>query len=178
MKRKGLSAVWRDAVRDSSLDSMAKLVALVLSTFMSGHGRAWPSRDTLAAGASVCDRTVDAALSRLEQSGFLVVERSKGGNAKTNRYQAVLPETANELRRSEWATAKLPTPNGEADDANGERASPESLESVESRTSARGRRGRAAQHALVENCQGCGARFETTDEDAVRCPSCEAGEPR
>ena len=73
--------------------------------------------------ASVKDRTVDAAVRRLEAAGFLHVERSKG--RRSNRYYARLPATANELRGSEWATAQPPTFNREAHASNGEPASPE-----------------------------------------------------
>jgi hypothetical protein len=51
--RKGLVAVWRDAVRDSDLDRTAKLVAFMLSTWIAGRGLAYPSKATLAKGASL-----------------------------------------------------------------------------------------------------------------------------
>jgi hypothetical protein len=132
VKRKSAVAVWRDAVRDSGLDSTAKLVAFCLSTYFDVSGRTYggrysPSRTTLARGCSLSDRAVDAALVRIEASGFLTVERTTGGNARTNVYNAQIASTANEVRRSEWSTANLTTPNGESDDPNGERGSQESV---------------------------------------------------
>jgi hypothetical protein len=108
--------VWRDAVRDSELDATAKLVAFVLSTYMNGRGCARPSKETLAAGASLSSgrRAVDHAVDRLEGAGFLEVERSRGRTA--NRYQATLSPTAHELRRSEWETAQETQPNRAPDD--------------------------------------------------------------
>lgn len=88
---KGLPAAWRDALRDSPLDKSAKLVGLVLSTFLNGKGRAFPSLETLADGASVSRRTVWAAIARLELHGFLSVTRSRG--RQSHRYLATLPVT-------------------------------------------------------------------------------------
>ena len=83
----------------------AKLVAFCLSTYMNGNGNGWPSQDTIAAGGSITDRAVFSATKRLEDAGFLVVERSRGRSSHT--YVATLPLTANAVRRSEWATATL-----------------------------------------------------------------------
>src|SRR5262245_44913042 len=127
MSKKSLLAVWRDAVRDSGLDRTAKLVAFVLSTYMNRHGDAYPSQATLAAGASLTDTAVRAPIQRIEAAGFLKVERSKGRTA--HGYTAILPPTANALRRSEWATANGTTANPERDALNGERRSHESIES-------------------------------------------------
>jgi Helix-turn-helix domain len=102
--RKGLPAVWRDALRDSSLDNTAKAVGFVLSTFANASGYAYPSRETLARGASLGLRTVDAAISSLEAAGFVLIERSRGRSS--HRYTLTLPATAQELRRSEWTTAQ------------------------------------------------------------------------
>jgi len=56
-----LPLAWRNAVRDSDLDSTAKLAGHTLSTYMTGRGLAYPSRETLARGASLALRSVDAA---------------------------------------------------------------------------------------------------------------------
>jgi len=80
---------WRNAVRDSSLDGTAKLVALILDTYMDGHGETWPSKTTIAAGASCDSSTVKRAVHRLEDAGFLLVIRSRGG--RSNRYRACMP---------------------------------------------------------------------------------------
>lgn len=62
----------------------------------------WPSQDLVAANASLSDTAVRVATQRLEAKGYLRVERSQGRSA--HHYLARLPATANELRRSEWAT--------------------------------------------------------------------------
>jgi hypothetical protein len=130
VKGKSIPQVWRDVVRDSSLDSTAKGVAYSLSTWMSWRGYAFPARETIAAGAGYTDRTVDRALRRLESAGLLHIDRTKGGKARTNHYLARFPETANRQRRSEWETAKQEIANSEADDLNSEPVSHESAESA------------------------------------------------
>ena len=81
--------VWRDAIRDSELDATAKAVAWALSTYMNGRGEAWPSKETLAVGASKSKRAVDGAIVRIARAGYLGVSQSKGRSS--NRYQAKLP---------------------------------------------------------------------------------------
>jgi hypothetical protein len=73
-------------VRDSDLPSTAKLVAFVLSTYMDRNGHAWPSKETIAAGASLSRRAVDPAIDRLEGTGLIQVERSR--SRRGNRYRA------------------------------------------------------------------------------------------
>lgn len=84
-------ARWRNLVRDSDVDSTARLVALVLSTYMSSTGNgAYPSKRTLADGCGLnSTRAVDQAINRLELAGLLAVHRSKGHNPNT--YQALVP---------------------------------------------------------------------------------------
>jgi hypothetical protein len=84
---------WREAlVRDSDLDSTARLVGFVISTHMQPDGSgAFPSTATIAteAGLGSSARTVIKAVRDLEQAGFLHVTRSKGRHS--HRYLAVLP---------------------------------------------------------------------------------------
>jgi hypothetical protein len=155
-RRKSLVAVWRDAVRDSKeLDRTAKLVAFCLSTYMNGNGNGWPSQDTIAAGGSITDRAVFSATKRLEDAGFLVVERSRGRSSHT--YVATLPLTANAVRRSEWATAtstaKGDARNPERHALNPERRSPESVKSAESRAL---HAADALRGATASACPECG----------------------
>lgn len=145
-RRKGLVAVWRDALRDSELGSVVKLTGHTLSTFMDARGVAWPAKKTLAAGASISSRSVDGAVDELEHAGFVDIERSRG--RASHRYQATLPATAQELRRSEWATAQITASNSAAHDTNSAAPAHESGESAESRTS------RAASAATP--CVHCG----------------------
>ena len=82
----GLSpvAAWRNFVRDSGVDPTARLVAFVLSTYMARNGNgAYPSRRTIAKGAGIGVRAVDAAINRLEAAGLLAIERSKGHTSNT-----------------------------------------------------------------------------------------------
>jgi hypothetical protein len=167
---KSLPAVWRDAVRDSQLDRTAKLVALVLSTYFNARAVAWPSRGTLARGASVSDRAVDSALARLEHAGFLLIERTTGGRQITNRYLALLPETANELRRSEWERANGATQTAKRSALNSEHPSQESAESAESGAldAAAAFEGAAAGARGV--CVGCGEEKRLALDGL--CPIC------
>jgi hypothetical protein len=82
--------VWRDAVRDSDLDTTAKVVAFTLSTYMNGGGWCHPSKATIARGASLsAPRAVNGAVNRLERAGFLEIRHSRGHHA--NRYRAAIP---------------------------------------------------------------------------------------
>jgi hypothetical protein len=78
----GLSPVarWRNLVRDSGVDSTARLVAFVVSTYMHADGNgAFPSKATIARGCGLSStRAVDAAINRLEAAGLLTVHRSPG----------------------------------------------------------------------------------------------------
>jgi hypothetical protein len=172
--RKPLVAVWRDAVRDAQeLDRTAKLVAFILSTYMNGHGSAWPSQDTIAAGASLTDRAVHTATVRLERAGFLEVERSRGRSS--HQYVATLPLTANAVRRSEWATANGTAPNSERRSSNSERRSPESVESAESGalSAAAALWGDAASALIEDECIHCGER-KPIHSRALTCVICDA----
>jgi hypothetical protein len=177
VSRKPLVAVWRDAVRESTLPTTAKTVAWCLSTYMNGQCLAWPSVDTLAAGSSLSDRATSKALRVLESAGFLQVDWSEGGRSRTHRFVACLPETANEVRLSEWETAKRTTRKGEPDALNPERRSPESVESAESGALARGARpeGSPAQRAVMVDCFTCG-ESKPGGEDDVVCFDCQAAE--
>jgi hypothetical protein len=118
-RRRSRPVVWRDALRESGLDATARHVAHVLSTYMDGRGRCWPSRETLAAAVGLSVRTVERAVQRLEAVGWLRVERTEGGRHRTNTYEALLPQTASQRRRLEWETASSTTGNGVIDDRNG-----------------------------------------------------------
>ena len=121
---KGLPAVWRDALRDSDLDKAAKIVGFVLSTYLNAQGRAFPSTETLADGASISRRSVSPAIERLERHGFLSVTRSR--SRRGNRYQITLPVTGQPLRGSEWETAQSSARNWAMARNNGATTSPES----------------------------------------------------
>jgi DNA-binding transcriptional regulator YhcF (GntR family) len=96
---------WRIAIRESDLDAIAKHVALTLDTYMNRRGLAWPARATLAAGTGRAVSTVDRALTRLEQAGFLVAARSRG--RRSNLYCASLPNSSAEETVADALTAAL-----------------------------------------------------------------------
>jgi hypothetical protein len=101
VKARDLRIIWRQTLCESdSIDRTAKLVGLVISLHMDPDGFCFPGRQRIAWLCSLSDRAVDGAVRRLEAAGFLRLERSKGGNSKPNHYFALMPETANELRRS------------------------------------------------------------------------------
>ena len=151
---KPLVGVWRDSLRDSAVDSSSKLVGLVLSTYMNGRGYARPGRVTLARGCSITTRTVETCVRKLETAGFLIVEWSVGGRSQTNVYQAHLPETSNDVRRSEWETANAATQTANLTTQTAKQVRPKAFESVESGT-------RAAVGVVarpLDDCMACGER--------------------
>lgn len=75
------------------MSPMERLVGLVLSLHMSERGDScFPGLERLAREASVSKSTVARSLSALEDAGFLVRERSRGGARVTTRYHSNLPE--------------------------------------------------------------------------------------
>jgi hypothetical protein len=110
---------WRNAVRDSTLDGVAKLVAYTLDTYMDGDGETWPSTATVAAGAQCGRSTVKRAVHRLEDAQLVLVIRSKG--RRPNRYRATMPppngSTSEPVNRSTGEPVKAS--NGFRDDSNG-----------------------------------------------------------
>lgn len=98
MTERALLAKWRDALRDSDLDPVAKTVGFTISTYWNGRGlSAFPSKETIAKGAGLRSvRAADRAVLRLERAGFLNVSRSRGRSSNT--YTASTPN---------------PTPHGE-----------------------------------------------------------------
>jgi hypothetical protein len=193
--RKPLLGVWRDAICESELRSTTKLVALVLTRYMSASGYAFPGRATIATSASLTVRAVDSAIEKLELAGFLAVEppresvttkrgvvwRRRGGNSITNKYQATLPETANVVRTSEWKRANETTLNSERHAPNSERGSHESVESAES--GALTRRSPNGGDASAENkkypvgvCEGCGDSAALVDDRSLYCAGCTVKE--
>jgi hypothetical protein len=168
-------ALWRDSVCNSDLDSSAKLVALVISTYM-GKDRltAWPSRATIASAASLTVRTVERAIRRIEQSGLLKIVWSDGGNNRPNLYAAAFPSgsavedlgvRANGRRRG--GEAQTPRP-GDSEASRRERRSPESAEGA-----TRARRPRPSAAAVpLEECGGC--LTVAPLPDGVYCTECNA----
>ncbi len=151
MTRRSPTINWREAVRDSDLDTTAKAVAFTLSTYMNGKAEAFPSKVTLAEGASVSKRAADGAIDRLEQSGFLHVARTKG--RASNRYSACTPTVQADAGLTVQADAGFKEgnrANGDTQPCKSEHptvqvAAPEVVE-IEERS----------RRVRVENCTTCG----------------------
>ena len=139
--------------------STAKLVAFCLSTYMDRSGRAYPGKPALSRGTSLSERSVDDAIDHLEVEGYLHVTRSKGGNSRTNTYQATFPagQVVPRFDASRGtSTGHLTTANGATDAPNRAGGAPESVESAES-----------------------GALYATNAQKgaaAPRCPECRTGD--
>lgn len=175
---KSLPMVWRDVVAGSprdGLSSNARLVAFALSRYMNGFGLAWPGRARLADECNLSVPSVDKALDELEDVGYLAVEpprkrvtvrahlrdgvcvperavmRRAGGAATVNRYQATLPNTANEISCSEWETAKSAALNRKSRRLNSKPGFHEDVEDVE----VGARNATPPNGASLSRCQEC-----------------------
>ena len=139
-------AIFRDALRDSSLDRTAKAVGFVISTYMDGRGVAFPSKATIAKGASLGDgrRSVDKAVNWIEEAGLLEVAHSRGRTANTYRVPGALL-TAHAVRRS---TAHDSSPTAHETTPTAHRGAPESAQGAESNKSIKRNQGRAMEARL------------------------------
>src|SRR5580765_3813892 len=81
---------WCRAVRDADLSPSARLVGLILSTYVNGQGAAYPTRRELARAAGVSVSTVKRALRALADLDLVVVE-GNGGRSRPNLYWIVQP---------------------------------------------------------------------------------------
>lgn len=144
-------------------------------------GVCYPGRQAIAARASLSDRAVDAALRRLEAAGWVAIGWSDGGRGRTNFYRALLPETANEVRRSEWEKANLTTQKGERRSVKGEGASPEDVRrrlkaaapSASALSGAPAEPRERGEFAPVDDCQGCGVRAALVAPRFHYCAACQ-----
>lgn len=93
---------WQQAIRDSELGSSTKLVALVMSTYMSAQGtKAFPGQARLARDTGLSDRSVRRRLRELVEDGWLEVVRrgvglGRGGAGRASEYRARIaqPDTS------------------------------------------------------------------------------------
>src|SRR5437016_10751268 len=80
---------WLKAMLKSDLDTTAKVVGCAIAAHMDRYGRAYPSKETLRRFCSISKpAAVDRAVDRLEQAGWISVERSHGRHP--NRYHGHL----------------------------------------------------------------------------------------
>jgi hypothetical protein len=92
---------WRKALTDSGLPAPVRHTALALSSYMDTDGsNAHPAIETLAHDVGRHPESVRRHLRHLEGTGWLLVEPSKGGRHRTNRWHAHIPHRAQ------------PSPNG------------------------------------------------------------------
>lgn len=84
--------LWLDQVAtDRALPPLSLAVAVILGRWLGGDGRAWPAIPTIAAALGTTDRSVQRALSALEQAGHVAVDRN-GGRGRTNRISIALKQ--------------------------------------------------------------------------------------
>ncbi|MGH2635747.1 MAG: helix-turn-helix domain-containing protein [Actinomycetota bacterium] len=99
---------WQVALRDSGLPDTRRLVALVLSTWMSPDGDScFPSLPAIAKGTGLGLATVKRALADLEDAGWIHRERG-GGRGHSNRYTARKPAHPEPLSAGETGSAVHP----------------------------------------------------------------------
>jgi hypothetical protein len=95
---------WQRALLcDSELNSTAKLVGLVLSTYADGQtgDSIYPARATIARACGFDVRTVDHAIERLEIAGGVTVTRTGGGTHEaTNHYGLTYPDGRHRTTRT------------------------------------------------------------------------------
>lgn len=92
MSIKVMSNVWaRSKRKDGEL-----LVMLALADFASDSGECWPSLEVLALKARLTKSQLCKVLTKLEESGEIVRQRSSGGRNRRSRYRISLPENGPE----------------------------------------------------------------------------------
>jgi hypothetical protein len=168
--RRSPTIAWRIAVRESDLDTTAKAVAYTLSTYMNGRAVAFPSKETLAAGASVSKRAADRAVERLQLAGFLLVAKTKGRTS--NRYAAALPTVS----APTGLTVSPPTPLGDANRVPGDTSTLYLVTSnrvnSDTRSSSEIEK-EVGRHKLIDDCMKCGEHGSLTDTGSeLLCDNC------
>lgn len=85
---------WEDAITESNLPPLTRLVLLTLSTFMNAKNTsAYPSQDELARCSGLSRSSVYRHLQAAEAAGFIEVKKHgfAGQNWANNEYHAVIP---------------------------------------------------------------------------------------
>lgn len=83
-RRTNFTMVENEVIDDESVSSSEKLVYMALSRFANyDSGKSWPSIDSLCKKSSLTRRTVISAIHKLEETSYLLVERS---NNKPHTY--------------------------------------------------------------------------------------------
>lgn len=86
--------LWRKAINAADLPSTAKLVAHVLATYFGGNEgqKSDPSLERLRDETGMAKSTVSGALKLLDECGFIVRERTRGGNGNRTSYWLTVPD--------------------------------------------------------------------------------------
>lgn len=84
---------WRRAIRDAELSAACKLVAVMISTYMSPQAdSAYPGVARLARDCSLGETTVKRSLRTLRDGGWLRVIHGGGGRGRATEYAGLIPE--------------------------------------------------------------------------------------
>lgn len=143
---------WIVAVRESELDSTARLVAFTLSFHMDADGsKAYPGPTLLSRESGLSLRSVKTKLGELERSGWLeCVERGRStlGGRLANRYRATVPTRAGdapvqEVPRAGGSTTRAARSTTRAGDAPQTFSTPDDSTGRTRRTSTRSLAGAA-----------------------------------
>lgn len=168
-------AEWRNAIRDSDLDATAKLVALVLSTYMNSAGECYPARATLAKNCRCAVRTVERAVTRIESAGLLDVSRT-AGRGHSNRYRASVKGVTGDAFSGKKRRHQRPekaTPDAVKGDTGDARKREKASESGRARLDG----GAPPILRPVDPCMGCGEHRPLSDVDGrYICDACALGE--
>jgi hypothetical protein len=155
-------AGWRDAVADSNLGPSPKLVAFVLTTWMSGKGVCWPSKGLIAHRSSLSERTVYTATRELEGHGFLSINWSRGHSSHT--YTATMPNQAT----TAGSTRQMVHADLANDDTNPATVAWESSESCERAAAASRHRDARNKKDVCPDCHLGGGHHATDCNHAPR----------
>lgn len=88
---------WRDAVRQSAVAPLTKLVCYSIANYLTDVGQGcWPSTRTLMADTGLSNRSVATHIAAAVEAGLLAVERKVGGDGRfqLTRYLPRFPDNA------------------------------------------------------------------------------------
>ena len=94
VQKSGFRFEWERAVLGSDLDGTTKLVLLALGTYADINNRScFPGQERLAEDCSKSVSTIQRALRKARQKGFIrTYSRSKGDRQTSNLYELLIPE--------------------------------------------------------------------------------------
>jgi DNA-binding transcriptional MocR family regulator len=168
---------WEREITASGLPKTARLVALVLGTYMNAEGTCYPSVKTIAREAGIAESTARAALDELDRWGYIVRTRG-GGRSNTTLYTAAL--RGETLRQSAAFPAAKPANqrrNSPASARKGADPRPRTLRSTPEQL-VRGSNAAATSYRIDEECFECGSRpVRDYGERGLLCDDCAERRP-